>query len=69
MTDAVLSAGATLAAAIHLGYWISGDAAASLLPVLWEVAFAAYAYRVHRVKQRLSRQHVGNLLQALREPA
>jgi ABC-type enterobactin transport system permease subunit len=67
MIDALLSTSAALTAAIYFGNWFAGDSASNPWLAVWSALFSIYAYRVHRMKRRLSQQHMGELLQALRE--
>jgi hypothetical protein len=67
MFDAFLAIGNALAATLYLGYWFTADTPHNLAPAAWSMAFSLYAYRVHRLKRRLSEDHVGRLLKALRE--
>jgi hypothetical protein len=69
MIDALLSISAAFAAAVYLGYWAAGDAPGSLALSIWSAVLAVYAYRVHRMKRRLSAQHIGELIKTLRETA
>ena len=67
MIDALLSTSAALAAAIYLSNWLAGDSVSNPWLAVWSALFSIYAYRVHRMKRRLSQQHMGEFLQVLRE--
>jgi len=70
MVDILLAVCAGVAAVVYLGDWITGgDKPGSLTLVMWCAFFSVYAYRVHKMKRRLAEQHVGQLLDALRETA
>lgn len=67
MFDALLSVGAAVMAVLCLGDWISSATPEYLLLALACGLFSLYAYRVYRLRRRLSRQRVGKLLEVLRE--
>jgi O-antigen/teichoic acid export membrane protein len=69
MIDRLLAVSVALTAAVFLADWIAGAASSSLFLAIGSAFFAGYAYRVHRLKRRLSRQHVKELLRTLRETA
>jgi|APFre7841882630_1041343.scaffolds.fasta_scaffold356985_1 hypothetical protein len=69
MIDALLALTAAIAAMVYLGFWAAGDAPGDLTLAIWSSAFSVYAYRVHRMKRRLSDHNIGELLKSLRETA
>lgn len=69
MVDILLSLSAALATVVYIGGWAAADSSGNLALATWSAAFALYAYRVHRMKRRLSDRHIGELLKTLRETA
>jgi hypothetical protein len=67
MIDLMLSIVAALAAFFYFGDWLQGESHQSFTLLVWSLAFAVYACRVHRMKRRWSQRNVGELLKTLRE--
>jgi hypothetical protein len=67
MFDAFLAISTAVAATVYLSDWFAGEAPNNLVLAAWNIAFSLYAFRVHRLKRRLSERHVGELLKTLRE--